>query len=83
MIELRGIAVIALPPDLWLQLGSVERLQSAIEMARQDYRDVLASAEYPDYSRLIGLAGDKHSPLEVQRIIDTDWKQYNDWLVRK
>jgi hypothetical protein len=60
---------------LKLASGSVERLRSAIETARQDYRDVLSAAEYPEYSRLVGFAS-KLSPQEVQRVIDSDWKHY-------
>ena len=77
----RGTARVQLAA-LRLASGSVERLRSAIETAKQDYRDVLAAAEYPEYSRLVGFSS-KLSPQEVQRIVDSDWKQYSDWLARK
>lgn len=61
--------------------GSIEKLRSVIETAKADYRDVLASAEYPEYSRSIG-PSDAVSPDERQRIIEADWKQYSEWLAR-
>lgn len=66
---------------LKLAAGSVERLRYQVETAKCDYRDVLAPAEYPGYSehmfRMRELAQD-----EQQRIIDDDWRQYEDWLKR-
>lgn len=66
---------------LKLAEGSIEKLRSAIETAKRDYRDVLVSAEYPEYSRSIG-PSDAVSPGERQRIIEADWKQYSEWLAR-
>lgn len=66
---------------LKLASGSIEQLRREIETAKCDYRDVLAPAEYPGYSkrmfRIQELPGD-----EQQRIIDADWSQYYDWLTR-
>jgi hypothetical protein len=59
--------------------GSLETLRSYVDVAKQDYRDVLAAAEYPDYSkkgfRVRELLGE-----EQRRIIDADWMQYETWL---
>jgi len=66
---------------LKLAAGSLERLRYEIEGAKCDYRDVVGPAEVPGYcrrgSRVKGL-----SPGEKQRIIDADWKQYQDRLTR-
>ena len=39
---------------LKLAAGRLDELRREIETARRDYRDVLAPAEYPRYSREIG-----------------------------
>jgi hypothetical protein len=65
---------------LKLANGNLARLRSQIETAKMDYRDVLAYAEYPLYFDRVSGAGDL--PEGVQRIIDADWKQYQDWLTR-
>ena len=62
---------------LKLANGSVRRLRAEIEVAKLDFRDVLALAEYPGYM--------KHhdgqlAQAEAQRIISADWKQYQEWL---
>jgi hypothetical protein len=64
-----------------LKLGNrnLERLRFHVEVANNDSRDVLAQAEYPEYGR--ALAG--FPPVDQQkRIIDSDWKQYQEWLNR-
>jgi hypothetical protein len=66
---------------LKLAAGSIERLRDQIESAKCDYRDVLAPAEYPGYSKRMFRIRDLPQD-EQQRIIDGDWKQYQDWLTR-
>jgi hypothetical protein len=66
---------------LKLAAGSVERLRYQIEGAKCDYRDVLAPAEYPGYCKRVPRSGGLPSD-EERRIIDADWKQYQDWLTR-
>ena len=61
--------------------GSIGRLRDQIESAKCDYRDVLAPAEYPGYSKRMFRIRDLPQD-EQQRIIDGDWKQYQDWLTR-
>ena len=63
--------------SLKLAGGSIERLKAEIEVARMDYRDVLASAEYPAYMDHYHA---NMSETERQEIIDADWKQYRSWL---
>jgi len=61
--------------------GDLERLRFHMGVARLDYRDVLAPAEYPGYLRRVSPAGNLPET-EIQRIIDGDWKQYQAWLKR-
>ena len=64
---------------LKLSAASIERLRYQLETAKSDYREVLGPAEYPGYMkrmfRIESLSSD-----EQQRIIDRDWKQYQDWF---
>ena len=66
---------------LKLAAGDIEQLRRRVDTARQDYRDVLAYAEYPGYMSRVPGPGTR-PPDEVQRIIDADWKQYQEWLTR-
>jgi hypothetical protein len=66
---------------LKLAAGNIERLRYEIEGAKADYRDVLGPAEYPGYGKR-ARGRKKLPPEEEQRIIDADWKQYQDWLTR-
>ena len=61
---------------LKLANGSLTRLRRSIEVAKSDYRDVLGPAEYPNYGKMDLRAQ------ELERIIDSDWNQYNAWLRR-
>lgn len=60
--------------------GSLEKLRAQIEVAKRDYRDVLAGAEFPAYCK----AGFRHlRELLVEerlRIINADRRQYDEWL---
>ena len=66
---------------LKLASGSIEMLRQEIEVAKCDYRDVVVGAEYPDYLKRVPRSG-ALPPEQEQRIIDTDWRQYQDWLTR-
>jgi hypothetical protein len=59
--------------------GSVHKLQACIDSAKRDYRDTLAAAEYPAYFK-IGFRIRELSAKERRRIIDEDWRQYEEWL---
>jgi hypothetical protein len=59
--------------------GSVQKLRACIDSAKRDYRDALASAEYPAYCK-IGFRVRKLPETERRRIIDQDWRQYEEWL---
>ena len=57
--------------------GDIERLRQEINIAKCDYRDTLATAEYPEYSRRGSLSMPDD---EKVRIYETDWRQYQKWL---
>lgn len=67
---------------LKLANGHLEALRTHINTAVQDFRDVLGPAEYPEYSKKVAFRVPKLPSAEQQRIIDSDWKQYEDWLRR-
>ena len=57
----------------------LDSLKSYVRMAAEDYRDVLAYAEYPLYSKKV--FGIDNLPEESRnQIIEEDWKQYQTWL---
>ncbi len=66
---------------LKLAKGEIKELRRHIQAAKMDYRDVLSEAEYPGYTKH-WFHIDKLAPDEKQRIIDADWKQYQDWFSR-
>ena len=59
--------------------GSVQKLRACIDSAKRDYRDALAAAEYPAYCK-IGFRVRELPEKERRRIIDEDWRQYEEWL---
>ena len=65
---------------LKLANGDLDILGDVTKTAIEDYRDVLAAAEYPKYSREIGFGT---VPESMKRaVIDEDWKQYQEWFKR-
>ena len=58
--------------------GSLVRLREQIEVAKKDFRDVVAQAEYPRFCSEAFLT--KLPPDVTRQIIESDWKQYQDWL---
>ena len=55
-----------------------DKLAELVALAKRDYRDVLAAAEYPEQSR----AGGRNTPPaeDLARIRQEDRRQYLDWL---
>jgi hypothetical protein len=62
---------------LKLSEGNLELLTKYVEKANNDYRDVIALSEYPNYS---GYAFRDLPQSEKLGLIDLDWKQYQEWL---
>ena len=62
---------------LKLSNGSLESLRQGLEVAHQDYRDILAWAEYPNAMRLGFSQRDKEAEPEAR---EKDRKQYLNWL---
>ena len=68
---------------LKLAQGNLDRLRLHIGNAEQDYRDVLAAAEYPEYMRVPSFRVSGLSRKEQLRIVKSDWDQYQKWLQRE
>ena len=65
---------------LKLSHGSMDELLSNVEVAKHDYRDILAGAEYPHE---IARSADEMQRMpghEAQSIRDKDRQQYLEWL---
>jgi hypothetical protein len=63
---------------LKLANGDLDQLIVKTNMAIEDFRDVLAQAEYPRYSNEIRF--DDVDPEVAKQIINDDWKHYCSWL---
>lgn len=66
---------------LKLSGGDVSKLRRQLDVANIDYRDAIAAAEYPNYMRNVS-PSTQISNEERRTIIQTDWRQYRDWLRR-
>ena len=77
----RGISRVRLAV-LKLADGDLQTLRREIDVAKRDYRDVLASAEYPEYMQKVSPSA-ALAEVERERIIRADWMQYQSWLNRK
>ena len=64
---------------LKLAAGDIDALHNHLEMAKRDYRDVLAFAEYPGYFTKVPPNAKPSDPAHAE-VIDADWKQYQQWL---
>ena len=64
---------------LKLANGDIDELRRLIITAKKDYRDVIAPAEYPSYSKNRWGTEEKYSDI-IQKIIQKDWEQYTNWL---
>ena len=61
--------------------GDVGELRHYTKIAIEDYRDVIALAEYPRYFREV-VNANVAEPVQYA-IIDDDWNQYREWLEKK
>jgi hypothetical protein len=62
---------------LKLSEGNIDLLKKYTDKANTDYRDVISSAEYPNYS---DSGFEDLSENEEEQIIKDDWAQYQHWL---
>jgi len=63
---------------LKLSNGDTKLAKTYVQKANYDYRDVIAKAEYPNYS---AHAFDEDLPVELkQKLIESDWMQYQAWF---
>ena len=60
--------------------GDFGKFDKTIQMANQDYRDILAIAEYPEYSDKVGFDDEDFEKKELKAIIKRDFEQYNNWF---
>jgi hypothetical protein len=65
---------------LKLSEGQWERLEELVRMAKRDYRDVIAYAEYPEEMRTGVVEMRQMAPEEVEAIRQRDRAQYLEWL---
>ncbi len=66
---------------LKLANGDLSQLKEHTKVAIQDFRDVLAMAEYPRWTKEIGF--DRKARKVERAVIDDDWRQYCEWLERE
>ena len=59
--------------------GDLDAVRSQVEVAKCDYRDILAYAEYPDYMKMVP-PSERIAEQDRQKIIRSDWNQYESWL---
>jgi len=64
---------------LKLANGDLQALRNEIAVAKTDYRDVLAYAEYPEYMQKVSPTANITEE-ERTRIICADWAQFQSWL---
>jgi hypothetical protein len=57
-------------------------LDALVGMAKTDYRDILAYAEYPAQMSLGLRNADESNAAAITRTIEADEKQYRAWLDR-
>src|SRR5690348_12940852 len=60
--------------------GDLERLRQAMAIARTDYRDVLAAAEYPNGFRAEWASPAPVTEADLSRARQEDARQYRAWL---
>lgn len=65
---------------LKMAAGDYGQIPQLIDSARQDSRDVLAAAEYPNYLKKRQRERARLSESEKQAIYDADWRQFDEWF---
>lgn len=62
---------------------SIEGVRKQLDVAKADFRDVIAPAEYPEFSRIGFVGVDKMTRHERESLKARDWRQYENWLTRE
>ena len=68
---------------LKLSEGNLSKLPELVAMAKRDYRDVIAYAEYPEQMKLGFVKMRELSPEQRKALKKRDAKQYTQWLNRR
>jgi hypothetical protein len=68
---------------LKLSGGDVDRLRELVKTACNDFRDVIAPAEYPRMWAIGLVAAEKMNCEAKKRLIEDDWTEYQEWLNRE
>jgi hypothetical protein len=68
---------------LKLSNGNMNLLKKNVIKANNDYRDIIAYSEYPEYSDKVGFDDDKFTRKELNEIIKRDKQQLDNWRKRK
>ena len=66
---------------LKLSNGNIEELIKNVELANKDFRDIISTAEYPNYLE-DAFKNDLTKEKEKQ-LIEEDWKQFKKWIDKK
>jgi len=68
---------------LKISKGNIDELNKNVEWAIIDFRDIIAMAEYPTYTKKVSFSDEKYNKTELKKIIETDRNQYQEWLNSK
>ena len=66
---------------LKLSEGKLDRLRQMIVLAKEDFRDVIAPAEYPEYEALGVVGLEKLDAEGCRKLQERDLRQYLRWLL--
>lgn len=67
---------------LKLSHGDIAEVRRQLEVAKTDYRDVLAPAESSGFWGIGFVGADQMTKEEVIQLMNADREQYNSWLAR-
>jgi hypothetical protein len=67
---------------LKLSSGDIARIRELVPVARQDFRDVIATAEYPEWFSVGFARIQQMTPEQAHAVKARDWAQYQEWLHR-
>lgn len=65
---------------LKLSNGDITKIDEYIEMCNNDFRDVIAKAEYPRVFEIGFVGMNKISQNELKQLYLDDWSEYSKWI---